>query len=101
MISFWYGVKRTRSEPAASARSATFVRIVPDTRPAIGATPMALSPFFSFWMPTWSIGCLTGSGAGPSISLRPRYSSSTTWRNFSTPQSLIRNFSRALDRSRR
>src|SRR5258708_35379177 len=52
MISFWYGVKRTRSEPAASAGSATFVRIVPATRPAIGATPTAVFPFLSFWRTT-------------------------------------------------
>ncbi len=36
--SFWYGVNRIRSEPACSASSATAVRMVPDTRPAIGAT---------------------------------------------------------------
>ena len=47
-----------RSEPAGSARSATAVRMVPDTRPAIGATPTALSPFFSRCTPTWSIGCV-------------------------------------------
>ena len=44
--------------------------MVPDTRPAIGATPTAFRPFFSFCTPTWSIGCVTGSGAGPSISFR-------------------------------
>ena len=68
MTSFWYGVNRIRSDPARSARSATAERMVPDTRPAIGATPTALRPFFSRCTPTWSIGCLTGSGAGPSMS---------------------------------
>ena len=62
MISFWYGVKLIRSDPARSARSATADRMVPDTRPAIGATPTALSPFFSRCTPTWSIGCLTRFG---------------------------------------
>ncbi len=101
MISFWYGVKRMRSEPAAAARSATWVSSVPVTRPAIGATPTAFRPFLVRCTPTWSTVCLTGSGAGPSISGRLRYSSSSTFRNFSVPQSLIRNFRRALDRSRR
>ena len=51
-INFWYGVKRRRSEPAFSAASAILAMIVPDIRPAIGATPTALRPFLSFWTPT-------------------------------------------------
>ena len=35
----------------------------------------------------WSIGLSGSSGAGPSISARPRYSFSSTSRNFATPQS--------------
>ena len=40
------------------------VRMVPDTRPAIGATPTAFSPFLSFCTPTWSIGWLDRLGRG-------------------------------------
>ena len=100
-MSFWYGVKRMRSDPAFSAASATAARIVPETRPAMGATPTALSPLRSFCTPTWSIGRAGFSGAGPSSSGRFRYYVSRTSRNFSTPQSLIRNFSRAFERRRR
>ncbi|SHW85108.1 Uncharacterised protein [Mycobacteroides abscessus subsp. abscessus] len=42
-----------------------------------------------------------GTGAGPSISGRFRYSVSRISLNFATPQSLTRNFSRALERRRR
>ena len=48
------------------------------------------------------VGGVSGaSGASRSISVRPRYSVSSTSRNFSTPQSAIRNLRRARVRRRR
>ena len=81
--------------------SATLASIVPLTRPAIGATPTYTLPSRCGWMPMWSTGRAGNSGAGPSISVRCRYSVSRTSRNRSTPQSATRNFSRARLRSRR
>ena len=49
----------------------------------------------------WRVGLHGPDGAGPSMSGRCRYSVSSTLRNFSTPQSATRNFSRARVRRRR
>ena len=40
MTSFWYGVVRTRVDPCASTVSTSLVNVGPETRPAVGATPM-------------------------------------------------------------
>ena len=50
---------------------------------------------------TWSRRAGGGSGAGPSVNARRRYSVSSTSRNFATPQSATRNLIRARWRSRR
>jgi hypothetical protein len=95
------GVVRTRVDPWASTTSAILLSSVPDTRPTLGAAPTMYRP--SFWRntPTWSTGVSGASGASRSMSLRSRYSVSSTSRNFSMPQSAIRNLSRARERSRR
>ena len=101
MTSFWYGVNRIRSEPAASARSATFDRMVPghparDRRDADGVEPV-LELLHADVVDR----VLDRLGRGAVDQRALEVFVSRTSRNFSMPQSLIRNFSRALARSRR
>ena len=85
-----------RSDSSASSRSA-----VPLVRPDFVVPPIANRPSSCSSTPMWSRWVGESSGAGPSGSARPRYSFSSTSRNFSGPQSAIRNFSRACIRDRR
>ena len=98
---FCIGVVRSRYDPCASARSARSISFWPPVRPAMGDRPTKKLPSFCSLTPTWSPGRSGVTGAGPSISLRFRYSFSSTSRNFSGPQSAIRNLIRARVRSRR
>src|SRR3954453_18324056 len=50
---FWYGVSRAPATAYCSIRSARATSLVPETRPAIGATPTKKLPSFCSWTPTW------------------------------------------------
>ena len=95
---FWCGVRRMRWEPAASAASARATSASPESRPAVSAKPTYRLPSTCSCTPTWSEWPTARSGAGPSGSSKPRYSSCSTFRNFSGPHSASRNFRRALVR---